>query len=247
MDRSRSLLDRAAIIPIAVCALLFGSTVSVTAQSADPSAAAPATISADCAKDKLALKTPGTADHQHGQPVLSTRGGPAPRRRTASGTRCTPGIHRPARATRAASRSPSRPRSASRPRRSIWIPNTVFENAFAPGEKPFDYHLAQISITPERAEAVDFSDPYLDSNQSLVALADTPITAVTTVEGLRDFKLGAATATTSLTLHRERHPASGRASPLPRTTRRWCSCSRTARSTGWWRTSGPRSTCVTSS
>ena len=40
MDGSRSLLDRAAIIPIAVCALLFGSTVGVMAQSADPSAAA---------------------------------------------------------------------------------------------------------------------------------------------------------------------------------------------------------------
>jgi polar amino acid transport system substrate-binding protein len=80
-----------------------------------------------------------------------------------------------------------------------WIPNSLFELAFQPGLKPFDWHMAQIAITPERAEAVDFSDPYFDSNQSLLAMTGTPITEVTTVEGLRDFKLGAAVATTAFT------------------------------------------------
>jgi polar amino acid transport system substrate-binding protein len=79
------------------------------------------------------------------------------------------------------------------------IPNTVLENAFAPGPKPFDFHLAQISINPERAEAVDFSTPYFDSNQSLVALADTPTAAATSIAELQDKKLGAAVGTTSLT------------------------------------------------
>ena len=47
-----------------------------------------------------------------------------------------------------------------------WIANTVFAQAFAPGPKPFDFHMAQISIRPKRALNVDFSDPYFDANQA---------------------------------------------------------------------------------
>jgi len=81
-----------------------------------------------------------------------------------------------------------------------WLQNAVFEQAFAPGPKAFDFHLAQISIRPERAEAVDFSDPYFDANQSVLALTPNPITAVTTIEGLKAFRLGAAANTTSFEL-----------------------------------------------
>src|SRR5262245_54183520 len=34
------------------------------------------------------------------------------------------------------------------PETTTWIPNAEFTAAFAPGDKPFDFHLAQISITP---------------------------------------------------------------------------------------------------
>jgi polar amino acid transport system substrate-binding protein len=81
-----------------------------------------------------------------------------------------------------------------------WVQNAVFEQAFAPGPKPFDFHLAQISIRPERAQAVDFSDPYFDANQSVLALTPNPITKVTTIDGLKAFKLGAAANTTSFEL-----------------------------------------------
>lgn len=89
-----------------------------------------------------------------------------------------------------------------------WIPNAVFENAFAPGDKQFDFHMAQVSIQPDRAEAVDFSDPYFDSNQSLIAMTThpatganpNPITAATTIAALKDFRLGAARNTTSFDL-----------------------------------------------
>jgi polar amino acid transport system substrate-binding protein len=86
------------------------------------------------------------------------------------------------------------------PDTTTWIANAVFETAFAPGPKPFDFHLAQISIRPERAEAVDFSDPYFDANQSILALTPNPITAATTIEDLKAFRLGAATGTTSFQL-----------------------------------------------
>lgn len=81
-----------------------------------------------------------------------------------------------------------------------WIPNAVFEQAFAPGDKAFDWHMAQISINEARAQAVDFSDPYFSVNQAVLAMSDNPIQDVTTIEGLKDFKLGAATATTSFQL-----------------------------------------------
>lgn len=81
-----------------------------------------------------------------------------------------------------------------------WIPNAVFEQAFAPGEKDFDFHMAQVSIRPERAQAVDFSEPYFDSNQSLLALSENEITSATSIEELRGYTLGAAANTTSLEL-----------------------------------------------
>jgi polar amino acid transport system substrate-binding protein len=86
------------------------------------------------------------------------------------------------------------------PQQVVWLQNTVFEQAFAPGEKPFDWHTAQISITPERAQAVDFSDPYFDSVQSIVALQSDPITGATSIADLKSYKLGAAANTTSYDL-----------------------------------------------
>lgn len=81
-----------------------------------------------------------------------------------------------------------------------WIANPVFELAFQPGPKDFDWHMAQISIRPERAENVDFSQPYFDANQSIIAMTPNDIVGTTTIEGLKDFNLGAAVATTSLQL-----------------------------------------------
>jgi polar amino acid transport system substrate-binding protein len=79
-----------------------------------------------------------------------------------------------------------------------WLQNIEFSLAFQPGPKPFDLHMAQISIRPERAENVDFSDPYFDANQSLVANAGADITGVTGVADLKGYNLGAAVGTTSL-------------------------------------------------
>jgi polar amino acid transport system substrate-binding protein len=72
-----------------------------------------------------------------------------------------------------------------------------FDNSYAPGAKTFDFDINQISYTPERAQAVDMSDGYYTVNQALVANADTPITKVSTISGLKDFKLGAQSGTTS--------------------------------------------------
>jgi polar amino acid transport system substrate-binding protein len=72
-----------------------------------------------------------------------------------------------------------------------------FNNSFAPGPKPFDFDINQISYTPERAKQVSFSDSYYDVNQSVVVNKGTPIANVTTIAGLKPYGLGAQLGTTS--------------------------------------------------
>jgi polar amino acid transport system substrate-binding protein len=74
-----------------------------------------------------------------------------------------------------------------------------FANSFAPGEKEFDFYLAQVSFNEERAEAIDLSDGYFFSNQALVANADTPITEASSIADVAAYRLGVQVGTTSLT------------------------------------------------
>jgi len=73
-----------------------------------------------------------------------------------------------------------------------------FDNSYAPGDKEFDFYLAQVSYTPERAEQVDMSDGYYFSNQALVANAGTPITEAASIEDVAEYRLGVQVGTTSL-------------------------------------------------
>ena len=41
-----------------------------------------------------------------------------------------------------------------------------FNNSFRPGKKPFDFYMTQVSYSPQRAKAVDFSKCYYFVNQS---------------------------------------------------------------------------------
>ncbi len=72
-----------------------------------------------------------------------------------------------------------------------------FNNSYKPGAKPFDIYVTQVSYTPERAKAVDFSRGYYFVNQSVVARKGTPIAKVTSVAGLQKYKLGVQVGTTS--------------------------------------------------
>ena len=73
-----------------------------------------------------------------------------------------------------------------------------FNNAFAPGEKEFDFDINQVSISPDRDEAVDFSEGYYDVNQAIVGFEDSPAAGATTVADLQGLRLGAQLGTTSL-------------------------------------------------
>lgn len=72
-----------------------------------------------------------------------------------------------------------------------------FDTSYAPGPKTFDIDINQISFTADRAETVDMTDGYYYLSQAVVALADTPITKVTTIADLKGYKLGAMQGTTS--------------------------------------------------
>jgi len=77
-----------------------------------------------------------------------------------------------------------------------WV-EVPFNQSFKPGPKDFDFDINQISYRSQRDQAVDFSESYYDVNQALVALQANPIADATTLEDLRQFKLGAPIGTTS--------------------------------------------------
>ncbi|MBA2273415.1 MAG: amino acid ABC transporter substrate-binding protein [Actinobacteria bacterium] len=72
-----------------------------------------------------------------------------------------------------------------------------FNKSFAPGAKDYDFDINQISITPERRQAVAFSDGYFDNNQGLLAAKDSTITEADSVADLKDAQLGTQVGTTS--------------------------------------------------
>ena len=78
-----------------------------------------------------------------------------------------------------------------------WVAVT-FNKSFAPGPKDFDFAMQQISISPKREKAVDFSVGYFDVNQALIANEGSPAIGATTLAELKDLKLGAPLGTTSL-------------------------------------------------
>jgi polar amino acid transport system substrate-binding protein len=79
-----------------------------------------------------------------------------------------------------------------------WV-RVPFNAAIAPGPKTFDANLNEFSITDERKQAVDFSSPYFDVTQAVVAVKSSPAAGVKDLAGLKGLKLGAQVGTTSYT------------------------------------------------
>lgn len=73
---------------------------------------------------------------------------------------------------------------------------TSFNASYAPGPKPFDFYICEVSITPQRAEAVGFSNSYYDDPLVVVTKTDSPVMETTTLEDLKQFKWGTQVGTT---------------------------------------------------
>lgn len=78
----------------------------------------------------------------------------------------------------------------------VWV-RTSFESAIAPGPKSFDVNIQQYTITDERKKAVDFSSPYYEASQAVVAVKGGKADGVTDIAGLKGLVLGAMTGSTS--------------------------------------------------
>ncbi|MET7399088.1 ABC transporter substrate-binding protein [Dactylosporangium sp. NPDC005572] len=78
----------------------------------------------------------------------------------------------------------------------VWT-RVTFNNAIAPGKKTFDIDINEFSITDERKNAVDFSSPYYDVTQTVIALKSSKIAGAKTLADLKGAKLGAQVGTTS--------------------------------------------------
>ncbi|MDA0633341.1 ABC transporter substrate-binding protein [Nonomuraea sp. MCN248] len=73
-----------------------------------------------------------------------------------------------------------------------------FDTAFAPGDKRFDFDINQVSITPDRAKAVDFSNGYYTVKQSVVTLGESKFAGAASLAELKDAKIGVQVGTTAL-------------------------------------------------
>lgn len=81
-----------------------------------------------------------------------------------------------------------------------WV-RTSFDEAIQPGSKNFDFNMQQYSITPERAEMVDFSLPYYTSAMAVLTTKRVIAGGVEpTIAGLKGLKWGAVATTTALPL-----------------------------------------------
>lgn len=77
-----------------------------------------------------------------------------------------------------------------------WVTES-FDDSYAPGAKDFDFDVNEISITPTRAKAVDFSTGYYTAEQGVVVLNKDEYAAATSLSALKGAKIGVQVSTTS--------------------------------------------------
>jgi polar amino acid transport system substrate-binding protein len=73
-----------------------------------------------------------------------------------------------------------------------------FNASFKPGPKDFDFDVNQISITKPRKRAVDFSEPYFESPQAVIAQKKSSAANAKSLADLQDTSIGVQIGTTSL-------------------------------------------------
>lgn len=77
----------------------------------------------------------------------------------------------------------------------VWV-DVTFDGAIAPGPKPYDFSIQQISVTPERSQVATFSDVYYQSDKAVIALPSSEVAKARTFADLRNARWGVAVGTT---------------------------------------------------
>src|SRR5258708_34938243 len=80
----------------------------------------------------------------------------------------------------------------------VWV-QEPFLKAIAPGPKSFDFDINEVSVTPQRAQVVTFSDSYYPVQQAIVARKGTPIATMHSSAQLKTYLYRHQNGTTRLT------------------------------------------------
>jgi polar amino acid transport system substrate-binding protein len=79
-----------------------------------------------------------------------------------------------------------------------WV-KEPFNSTYAPGPKAFDFDINEVSYTPQRAQAVTFSNSYYPVQQAIIALKGSPIVTKHSPAQLKGYLYGDQIGTTGLT------------------------------------------------
>jgi polar amino acid transport system substrate-binding protein len=79
----------------------------------------------------------------------------------------------------------------------VWV-TEAFPKSYAPGPKAFDFDINEVSVTPQRAQAVTFSKSYYPVQQAIVARKGTPIVTKHSPAQLKTYLYGDQIGTTGL-------------------------------------------------
>jgi polar amino acid transport system substrate-binding protein len=82
---------------------------------------------------------------------------------------------------------------------NLTVRNESFDAIVAGTVTDFDLALSEVSITDERKQVVDFTDPYFESQQGVLVKADSNV-KISTVEEAKKVQWGVQTGTTALDL-----------------------------------------------
>ena len=82
-----------------------------------------------------------------------------------------------------------------KPEDVVWVGQT-FEQTIAPGDKPYDFAIQQISVTESRKQVVSFSQVYFQPEKAVIALPDSEVAKATSFADLKKARWGAAIGTT---------------------------------------------------
>ena len=80
----------------------------------------------------------------------------------------------------------------------VWV-HEPFNKAIIPGPKAFDFDINEVSVTPQRAQVVTFSNSYYPVQQAIVARKGTPIVTKHSPAQLKTYLYGDQNGTTGLT------------------------------------------------
>ncbi len=176
------LLALAACAPQDTAASSTSSSASSPASAGTPEPSSSGALPPSCAKDKLALTTPGTLTIATDKPAYEpwfSNDDPS----NGKGYESAVGY--------------AIADTLGFTKDQVTWTVASFNSVIAPGPKTFDFDLNQVSITPERKSAVDFSSGYYDVTQAVVTDASSPIADATSLADLKSAKLGAQVGTTS--------------------------------------------------